>query len=193
MFDGPWETCLLVRGLNPSECATWVQAWGTVGAILATAWGVHCAHALQRRQKARDDFRSYTQFLECCFQMLGGARNVAFKIAQTEGAGAGSTPDERHTMLAELEQLGAAFTGIDLGRLDRYDYVEAMLVGGSLVRKLAFAVQYVDRPSFSPSLEGRYLAQQAEECYGTLAVRAKRLHDGIDRRGGNAVNDTAPF
>ncbi|MDR6886091.1 MULTISPECIES: hypothetical protein [Variovorax] len=35
MFDGPWQTCMLVRGLNPSECASWVQAWGTILAIVA--------------------------------------------------------------------------------------------------------------------------------------------------------------
>jgi hypothetical protein len=37
MFDGPWESCMLVRGLNPSECASWVQAWGSVLAIIASA------------------------------------------------------------------------------------------------------------------------------------------------------------
>jgi hypothetical protein len=37
MFDGPWESCVLVRGLNPSECASWVQAWGSVLAIIASA------------------------------------------------------------------------------------------------------------------------------------------------------------
>ncbi|WP_218511977.1 hypothetical protein [Variovorax sp. dw_308] len=37
MFDGPWESCMLVRGLNPSECASWVQAWGAIAAIIASA------------------------------------------------------------------------------------------------------------------------------------------------------------
>jgi hypothetical protein len=37
MFDGPWESCMMVRGLNPSECASWVQAWGTVIAIIVSA------------------------------------------------------------------------------------------------------------------------------------------------------------
>lgn len=37
MFDGPWESCMLVHGLTPSECASWVQAWGSVFAVIAAA------------------------------------------------------------------------------------------------------------------------------------------------------------
>lgn len=51
MFDGPWESCMLVRGLNPSECASWVQAWGAVFAIAASAAVV----MLVQRAEARRD------------------------------------------------------------------------------------------------------------------------------------------
>lgn len=36
-----WETCVLVPGLTRGECASWVQAWGTIGALavaIAIAW-----------------------------------------------------------------------------------------------------------------------------------------------------------
>ncbi|MEO6853475.1 MAG: hypothetical protein ABI410_15285, partial [Rhodoferax sp.] len=32
------ETCLLVSGLKSSDCASWVQAWGSIGAICAAWW-----------------------------------------------------------------------------------------------------------------------------------------------------------
>lgn len=51
MFNGPWESCMLVRGLNPSECASWIQAWGTVLAIIASAAVVLL---VQRAQVRRD-------------------------------------------------------------------------------------------------------------------------------------------
>ena len=51
MFDGPWESCMLVRGLNPSECASWVQAWGAIAAIFASAAIVLW---VQRREAARE-------------------------------------------------------------------------------------------------------------------------------------------
>jgi hypothetical protein len=34
-----WQTCMLVPGLSRDECASWVQAWGTIGA-LAVAIGI---------------------------------------------------------------------------------------------------------------------------------------------------------
>lgn len=53
MFDGPWETCMLVRGLNPSECASWVQAWGAILAIAASAAVVMLVQRIEAR-RARD-------------------------------------------------------------------------------------------------------------------------------------------
>ena len=58
MFDGPWESCLAVRGLNPSECASWVQAWGTIGAIGAAFVVLWFQSGNQRRaelKKVRDE------------------------------------------------------------------------------------------------------------------------------------------
>lgn len=53
------STCVGVPGFARSECAAWVQAWGSIGAILAAIWVVHRQHRLgvrredQRALKAR--------------------------------------------------------------------------------------------------------------------------------------------
>lgn len=40
------ETCMLVPGISDSECSGWVQAWGSIGAILfAWYWGSRQAKA----------------------------------------------------------------------------------------------------------------------------------------------------
>lgn len=45
------QTCMLVNmGLTRGECASWVQAWRSIGAILATAMGVFVAHRLQEQR-----------------------------------------------------------------------------------------------------------------------------------------------
>lgn len=49
MFDGPWETCMLVRGLNVSECASWVQAIAATVAVAAGAYGLYWQAGQQRR------------------------------------------------------------------------------------------------------------------------------------------------
>lgn len=33
-----WNTCILVPGFSRSECASWVQAWGSIGAIAGAVW-----------------------------------------------------------------------------------------------------------------------------------------------------------
>lgn len=55
MFDGPWQTCMLVRGLNPSECASWVQAWGSIGAIIGAILIASHAGRRLRKQQADDE------------------------------------------------------------------------------------------------------------------------------------------
>ena len=45
------ETCFLVQGLTVSDCASWVQAWGTVLAILG-AFGVAAYQARSQHQSA---------------------------------------------------------------------------------------------------------------------------------------------
>ena len=46
---------MLVRGLNPSECASWVQAWGSISAILAAVgvawWQFYSSRNVARRAR----------------------------------------------------------------------------------------------------------------------------------------------
>lgn len=52
-----WQTCFFVPGFTRSECASWVQAWGSVLAILAAigiaAWQRHQDH-VREDWRARD-------------------------------------------------------------------------------------------------------------------------------------------
>ena len=50
------ETCLFVPGISRGECASWVQAWGSILAILAAGLFVVLQHNLElkRQRRARD-------------------------------------------------------------------------------------------------------------------------------------------
>jgi hypothetical protein len=49
-----WETCMLVPGFSRSECASWVQAWGSVAAILAAVAVANYQTVQTRRQDAKN-------------------------------------------------------------------------------------------------------------------------------------------
>lgn len=178
------QTCMLVNiGLTRSECASWVQAWGSIGAIAMTAWAVHWAHKKQVRQKGREQRVEYTSFLETLFQLLGSARQIAQKIADLENS-PGSSLDDRRTMLAELAALSDAMRRMDLNRFDRFEYVEAWLVGDALVRKLMDAIRIYDLPESMPDLVRGNLEFLAGRVVETLDVRGKRIYTAIAERGG---------
>lgn len=60
-----WQSCVLVPGFSRSECASWVQAWGSIGAIVATAfaaaWPFRKAlknEHLKERVRARERYQT---------------------------------------------------------------------------------------------------------------------------------------
>lgn len=186
------QTCMLVNiGLTRSECASWVQAWGSIGAIAMTAWAVHWAHMKQVRQKQREQRVEYTSFLETLFQLIGSARQIARKIADLEYS-PGSSLDDRHTMLAELAALADAMRRMDLNRLDRYEYVEAWLVADALVRKLIDAISIYDLPGSNRDLVRGNLEFLAGRVVETLDVRGARMHAAIQERGGPPSAEPMP-
>ena len=185
-----WQHVVCWTNAN-SGLAGWVQAVGSILAILATAWAVDHAHRLQKREADRKDYLSYTRFLETLFQLLGSARQIARKIVDLE-SGPGSSPDDRRTMLAELAALSDALRRMDLNRLDRFDYVESWLVGDALVRKLLDAVAVVDMPDRIPVVERANLEFLSGIIVETLDVRGKRIYKAIEERGGPPNADPLP-
>ena len=176
------ESCMLFPGLTSGECASWVQSWGSIGAILASVWAVNRAHRLQAEQRAREAHAAYTQFLEVLFQLVGAAAQVATKIYQLELNG-NVTPDEYSTMRIELSTIENAMRQISMERFDRYDFIEAWLVSDSCVRKLLMAITYVTSSNFSSQLEPHYMRNLAHTMRLLLDERAKKLLEGIKTRG----------
>lgn len=53
------ETCFgLAAGISGSECAAWVQAWGSIAAIIVTAGGVWFASYLEAKRSQATEARS---------------------------------------------------------------------------------------------------------------------------------------
>lgn len=175
------ETCMLVPGVSRSECASWVQAWGSIGAIAGAMFAVHWAHRLQAKQKAREAYDSYTQFLEVLFQLVGGAAQIAGKIFDSEQNGH-VTPDEYASMRIELSAIRDAMKKIPMERFDRYEFIEAWLASDACVRKLLASIHQVNSSEFSKQLDPHYMRNVAHHMHLELKDRVQKLQDGINAR-----------
>lgn len=180
------NTCLFLWDLSSDDCASWVQAWGSIFAIVAAVLAVNHSHNLQVRQRRKDAFEAQTAFLEVIFQLLGAAHQVAEKIYQLELKG-GVTPGEYAAMKTELTTLDDAMERIPIDRLDRYEFVEAWLVGQTQVRTLFKGVEYITSPLVSKQLEQHFVRNLANGARQVLEQRAKRLFEAIGARKGTDV------
>ena len=130
---------MLVPGLTSSECASWVQLVGSIGAILASVWAANRAHRLQAQQRARDAYyAAYTQFLEVIFQLVGASAQVAKKIHELELNDTG-TPGDYTAMRIELTVIEEASRKLSIERFDRYEFIEAWVASNACVKKLLTA------------------------------------------------------
>lgn len=151
MAIAPMETCMFVDylvdiGLKRSDCAAWVQAWGSILAIVATVSTV--AWQLRRQQKVKlaEEEAGYTRKLEYCYQLTSGAAKVSEKIVSFIGAsGIGSRDGQ--AALAEVSVFCDAFTKFDPSSMRTTTLFHAALAADALTRLLRREVEDQMRPS----------------------------------------------
>lgn len=136
------ETCMLVPGFNRSECASWVQAWGSILAILAAVLGVHLAHRLQLKQRAREEIEHRIRGVEILFQLLGGVKAATAKLHELAMLG-NVSPYDRSMAIAELAVLEDALLRIDMAALDEFILIESWSMGTATVKQLSTLVQRI--------------------------------------------------
>lgn len=164
MFNGPWESCMLVRGLSPSECASWVQAWGSIAAILiavAVAWWQWFSAKLKEamREKA---------LAFCKMEMVYELAREAVALINTM-PGRGCASEEANAFAKIFSKARFRETSGALQSLGPIDFVEAKSLVA--VRKLIALLEQVEALSAAnlhlfktaDGPEGRWRSI-AEEC-----------------------------
>jgi len=174
---------------SKSDWAAWVQAIGSIGAILATGWAVHRSHRLEAEVRQATAEHEYTQLLEYAYQLVGGMCNVLIKIRAFNDGGIAGIEDRR-AMLAEVQPFSDALRNFDVARLREYSLVRAVLAGDALTRKLVANIERTFETSFSASLEPNYLRQVTDAMLENLRANADTLAAAIQQRGGSAQSDT---
>ena len=117
-----WQTCLFVPGLSRSECASWVQAWGSIAAIVAAVWVAHRATKTSQqlaKDQANQMQRAYERArIERHLEQLGPVLEL-FDVALTELehvrllAVTAHVRDEWAVDLKELDQLKLVRKALD--------------------------------------------------------------------------------
>ncbi|MDN8617812.1 hypothetical protein [Variovorax ginsengisoli] len=163
LFDGPWETCMLVRGLNPSECASWVQAWGTILAISAAvliAFVQHRQNLRQRRQIAADErARTLAAPLAVAQRAERLLRDLHRRVRAVNGAyGEWGAPAG---MKEQAMKLHAVFVSLPLHLLPTYElilvaYEIAYCIADGAERLDAMAVEKERLGAVSASSDGSF-------------------------------------
>ena len=172
-----------------SGIASWVQAFGSIGAILisvwTSVWSVNRAHRLQAQAET-------TRTLEVVFQLVGGAALVADKYFVLQKSNGPATPGELVMMGIEFEAFADAIHRLDPSRLDRYEIVEAALVTEMTLRHLKYAVDRVQSETFSHELEPGYLLDLTNTAHQELKARTIKLAKIHEKRATANANDVRP-
>lgn len=100
-----WDTCFFVPGLKVSDCASWIQAWGTVLAIGGAIWvgrrQVVAAHTLEAERRNRHDLLK----TEIAMTFFSEAAFVSDQLANLEKSSEALESEAQHVgRLQEIEQ-----------------------------------------------------------------------------------------
>lgn len=100
-----FDSCFLVPGIGQSACAAWVQAWGTIAAVVGAVWigqrQAFAARKLEADKRHLDDLLK----MEIVCELFAEAAHVAEQLGGASTQRSPQPPTYRHIERAgELEQ-----------------------------------------------------------------------------------------
>lgn len=171
----------------------WVQALGSIGALMATGLAVRHAHQLAAAHQLAVEDRAAKQLLEAVFQLVGGVHQIAAKIQ--EHIGSLQEPvlqaSTVRLMHAEILAVVSALQKIDVTRLDNFHNIQAVLVAiavvPELIHEMDVALQHV---FLSGEVNAERIDAAAAELAATLKPFGEILLKAVNARGGQPRTDT---
>lgn len=154
--------------LSPTDWAAWVQAIGSVLAIVAAVLiSSHQGRSEKRREADRAKER-VTDVIATTIHLAGGLIKIDSKLNQMCSAGSASNPD-LELMAVEIGSINRALEGVPIWELHAFDVVENIVSIQSLSETLKVLVNTVK----SINLHGNHWASQIR---GQLVVVSPDLH-----------------
>lgn len=99
-----WQSCLLVPGISRAECASWVQAWGSIAA-LAIAIGLQVRTS---KERIREGYRTKFDAINSAIVLCGSIANAALALKRQHALPACDHLQESKKRLSEHKAANAA-------------------------------------------------------------------------------------
>lgn len=116
----------------------WIQAFGSIGAILITGAGYTYAHRQETLRAERNRRQEDQEFLELCINLIAAVDGVLKKINERSDP---PRKDWYNTLQAEVETLIQTFGKLDINRASLYFVIEPIVVAETILRGLSIRVR----------------------------------------------------
>lgn len=130
------------------------------------------------------------------FQLVGGAHQIGVKIHEYVSPleHAKVSAESLRMMRAETVAVRDALDRVDVTRLNRFKFVQAVLVSNAVLPGLLEEIEFALKNAYlDGSCEGHRVAASAFEVAETLKPFEALLLQVITERGGAARSDTFPI
>lgn len=164
------------RWLDDPNTAAWVQAFGSIGAIFATGWGVHWSHVLASQHAAAVAVRDAIEKKRQILALLRGLEEVV--VGYADGDHGPFSRDLGQKLLADMESLADALGGVDYATLSAGEVISAT-TGNAVARKLASQVRQM--LITRTMLDNEHLRDSCRELTVVLRKYIRRMEVSIGR------------
>ena len=180
MFNNVAESCLLIDiGLTRGECASWVQAWGTIFALFV-AIGISYVQGKKQTQISIASLRAnlYLKRLtaaESLSQLALSATKLFDNICEELGdreAIEKAAIDNLPWLMPEIKALVANLDAIDIHLLP------SGIIGSTLILRMTLR-EFVDKVEMALRLHRKMTAEEFEDFFKVIAEMKKSLDKSL--------------
>lgn len=166
--------------MTSTDIAAWVQAIGSIIAIVASVGLVVWQNRVNDRQRRRDLMDADARQLEAAFQIVGGAAMVCQNYAAV-AEDLIALPESISKFVAQLGAINDAMAAIDHTRVGGYVGIEAILTSLSISRAVVELIRGTNRKLFSKAVDEQFIRESCTDAARQIGERARKMDERIQQ------------
>jgi len=168
-----WNHLIAWADLNPNM-ASWVQAFGSIGAIAAAGWGIYWGQMRQEHRQTEAEKARRSELLNTAFQLVHGAAETLKQVCDEDNIST-PLPVDLMTLQGQFDGLSHALRKIDLTTFANFKVIEAVVTTDAVIRKMTLLLNFVRDKDVSIRLEWMGVKGESFEAYSVVKKRADLL------------------